>query len=153
MIVKRFFSTAVLGLAATALSVTPAMAAPPEPIQITEETTFCGFPVLNDVTGKTKPIEHAGSTTFISPNQRVTLTNTETGESVSFVITGVARFTETDTGLTIRFTGHNLLFGPGLDGILYTSGTQTVVIDAETGINTLTESHGKVVNVCEVLAP
>jgi hypothetical protein len=151
-IVKRFFSTAVLGLAATALSVTPAMAAPPEPIEITAETGGCDFPVLNEVTGKTKAIEHAGDTKFISPNQRVTLTNTDTGESVSYVITGVARFTETDTGLTIRFTGHNLLFGPGIEGILYTSGTQTVVVDEE-GVNTLTESHGKVVNICQVLAP
>jgi len=153
MIVKRFFSTAVLGLAATALSVTPAMAVPPEPIEITAETGGCDFPVLNEVTGKTKAIEHAGYTTLISPNQRVTLTNTETGKTVSYVITGVARFTETDTGVTIRFTGHNLLFGPGIEGTLYTSGTQTVVVDAETGVNTLTESHGKVVNVCEVLAP
>src|SRR5215208_3391488 len=134
VIVKRFFSTAVLGLAATALSVTPAMAAPPEPIEITAETPGCEFPVLNVVTGKTKSIEHRGFTTIISPNQRVTLTNTETGKTVSYVITGVARVTGTETELTIRFTGHNLLFGPGIEGILYTSGTQTVVIDAETGV-------------------
>ena len=152
LIVKRLFGTAVLGLAATALSGTPAMAAPPDPIQITAVTPGCDFPVLNEVTGKTKSISHAGYTTIISPNQRVTLTNTETGESASFVITGVARITETATGLTIRLTGRNLFFGPGLEGILYTTGTQTFVVDEE-GTNTLTESHGKVLNVCEVLAP
>ena len=152
MIVKRFFSAAVLGLAATALSVTPAMAEPPGPIEITEVIPGCEFPVLNELTGKTKAIEQAGYTKFISPNQRVTLTNTVTGESVSLVITGVARITETDTGLTYRLTGLNLFFGPGLEGILYTTGTQTFVVDEE-GTNTLTESHGKVVNVCDVLAP
>ena len=152
VIVKRFFSTAVLGLAATALSVTPAIAAPPEPIEITAETPGCEFPVLNVVTGKTKSIEHEGYTTIISPNQRVTLTNTETGKTVSYVITGVGRVTETATGVTIRVTGHNLLWGPGFDGILFTTGTQTFVVDEE-GTNTLTESHGKVLNVCEVLAP
>jgi hypothetical protein len=152
MIVKRFFSTAVLGLAATALSVTPAMAAPPEPIEIRAVTPGCDFPVLNVVTGKTKSIEHEGYTTIISPNQRVTLTNTETGRTVSYVITGVGRLTGTDTGGSIRLTGHNLVFGPGLEGIFYTTGTQTLVADEE-GTITLTESHGKVVNVCDVLAP
>jgi hypothetical protein len=150
--VKRFFGMAVLGFAATVLSMAPATAAPPEPIQITEEVPGCGFPVLNEVTGKTKSIEHAGNTKIISPNQRVTLTNTQTGESVSYVITGVGRFSETDTGFTLRLTGRNLFFGPGIEGIIYTTGTQTFTIDEE-GTATLAVSHGKVINVCNVLAP
>jgi hypothetical protein len=152
--VKRFFSAAVLGLAATALSVTPAMAAPPNPV---EEDPFeipgCEFPVQLELTGKIKDIFHKGFATFIAPNLRATLTNTDTGESVSYVITGVIHETPTDSGGFIdRFTGHNLVFGPGIEGILFTTGTQTFVVD-EVGTSTLTQSHGKVVNVCDVLAP
>ena len=57
--------------------------------------------------------------------------------------------TPTDTGEILRFTGHNVVVGPGI-GILYTTGNQTFV-DVD-GTITLTESHGEVVDVCEVLA-
>jgi len=154
---KRFLSTAVLGLAGAALSVTPAMAAPPEPVPAEPfEIPGCEFTVLAVVTGKTKTVEHAGFTTFIAPNQRVTLTNTETGESVSYVITGVFRETPTATGVIFHFTGHNLLSGPAVGGVVFTSGSQTFVAvgpSREEATVTLTESHGKVVNVCDVLAP
>ena len=146
---KRLVSVAALGLVATALSVPSAMAAPPEPIEITAVIPGCDFPVLNVVTGKTKAIEHKNFVTLISPNQRVTVTNTETGKTVSYVITGVGRLTA--NGSTIRVTGHNLVFGPGLDGIFYTTGTQTLVQDEE-GMVALTESSGKVLNICNVLA-
>ena len=46
--------------------------------------------------------------------------------------------------------GHNVVVGPGI-GILYTTGNQTFVVDAD-GTTTLTESLGDVVDVCEVLA-
>jgi hypothetical protein len=153
MIVKRSFSTAVLGLAATALSVTPAMAAPPEPVPTEPfEIPGCEFPVQLNGSGSIKSIPHNGSSTNIAPNLRATLTNTETGESVSYVTTGVLHETPTDAGVIDRYTGHNLVWGPGIEGILFTTGTQTFVID-EAGTITLTESHGKVVNVCAVLAP
>jgi hypothetical protein len=155
--VKRFLSIAVLGLTWAALSMTPAMAAPPEPADATFEIdAACQFPVLVEVTGKTKTIEHKGSTTFISPNQRATLTNIETGESVIYVITGVLRETPTATGVVLRFTGHNLVFGPDIEGILVLTGSHTFVAvgpSPEEATVTLTESHGTVVNVCDVLAP
>jgi len=151
--VIRLFSTAVLGLAATVLSITPAAAAPPEPVPTEPDfSTDCGFTVQGEHSGKFKPIEHAGYTAYVSPNQRVTLTNIETGETVSYVITGVVRITPTDNGETWRFTGHNAWGGPGIERILFMTGTQTFVVDEE-GTFTLTESHGKVVNVCDVLAP
>jgi hypothetical protein len=152
--VKRFFSTAVLGLAAAALSVTPAMAAPPEPVPSEPfEIPGCEFAVQLDGSGSIKFTQHHGFSTGIAPNLRATLTNLETGESVSYVTTGVLHETPTDTGVVIeRYTGHNLVWGPGIEGILFTTGTQTFVVD-EAGTITLTESHGKVVNVCDVLAP
>jgi hypothetical protein len=155
--VKRSLSTAVLGLAATAASITPAIAAPPEPVDPEPVTIAgCDFPVQLEATGKTKTIEHRGFITTISPNQRVTLTNTVTGESVSYVVTGVLHETPTATGVILRFTGHNLLAGPDIEGILYTTGSLTFVAvgpSPEEATVTLTESHGKVLNVCDVLAP
>jgi hypothetical protein len=153
--VKRFFSTAVLGLAATVLSITPAMAAPPETLPTEPfDIEGCDFPVQAELTGKTKIIEHEGFTTFTGPNARVTLTNTDTGESVSYVITGVIRDIPTDTGIISRFTGHNLVSGPAIDGILLMTGSHTFVGSSpEDPDAMLTESHGKVLNVCEVLAP
>jgi hypothetical protein len=151
VIVKRFFSTAVLGIAATALSITPAIAAPPEPVPTVPggvTLTECGFDVHATRSGKVKFLQEGLKVLF--PNQRVTLTNPETDESVTLVNAGQLRVTPTATGEILRFTGHNVVVGPGI-GILYTTGNQTFVVDAD-GTTTLTESQGDVVDVCEVLA-
>jgi hypothetical protein len=151
-IVKRLLSAAVLGLAATALSITPALAAPPEPAGGEgEDLSECGFTVHAELSGTFKLVEHAGFSLSVFPNTRVVLTNPDTGESVTFVISGVVRDTPTDTGITLRFSGHNLVVGPGIEGILYTTGTHTFVGTGGETL-TLTESHGKVLNVCDVLA-
>ena len=148
-IVKRLLRTAALGLVATALSAPPAMAAPPEPVGgegvVLSE---CGFDLLATRSGKVKFFGEGLKIVF--PSQRVTFTNPDTGESATYVISGAFRAAPTDTALTLRFTGHNLILGGRL-GILYTTGNQTFV-DVD-GTTTLMESHGEVVNVCEVLAP
>ena len=146
---KRSLSTAVVGLAATALSITPAMAAPPEPVDgdpggVTHEE--CGFPVQAELSGKIKLLFLRDGLKILFPSQKATLTNPDTGESVTYVIAGAF----TDAEGILRLSGHNLFLGQGI-GILYTTGNQTFV-DVD-GITTLTESHGKVVDVCEVLAP
>jgi hypothetical protein len=84
--------------------------------------------------------------------KRVTFTNPVTDVSVTYVISGQLSVTPTDDGEILRFTGHNVVVGPEI-GILYATGNQTFVVDAVDGTTTLTESHGKVVNVCDVLAP
>jgi hypothetical protein len=151
---EALFSTAVLGLAATALSIPPAIAAPPEPVIPVPggvTLTECGFDVQATRSGKIKFLEQAQGLKVLFPNQRVTLTNPDTDESVTLVISGQLRVTPTDTGEILRFTGHNVVVGPEI-GILYTTGNQTFVVDAD-GTTTLTESQGDVVDVCEVLAP
>ena len=163
---KRFLRAAALGLAATALSVTPAMAAPPEPVPsvpggIPLEKGLCGFAVQAERSGKVKHLRQSKpwverdlhGLMRVFPDERVTLTNPETGVSVTYVVAGVLRMTPTDFGLTwrLRFTGHHLVMGPGI-GILYTTGSQTLVEDWD-GTTRLAKSQGKVVNVCDVLAP
>jgi hypothetical protein len=115
VIVKRFLSTAVLGLAATALSITPAIAAPPEPVPtvpggVTLEE--CGFDVQATRSGKVKFLELRQGLKVLFPNQRVTLTNPDTDVSVTYVIAGQLSVTPTDDGGILRFTGHNLVVGP-----------------------------------------
>ena len=151
---KRFFSTSVLGLAATALSITPAMAAPPEPVPTVPggvTLTECGFDVHATRSGKVKFLFLQQGLKVLFPNQRVTLTNPDTDESITLVNAGQLRVSPTATGEITRFTGHNVVVGPGI-GILYTTGNQTFVADAD-GTTTLTESQGEVLDVCEVLAP
>lgn len=84
--------------------------------------------------------------------KRATFTNPVTDVSVTYVISGQLSVTPTDDGEILRFTGHNVVVGPEI-GILYATGNQTFVVDAVDGTTTLTESHGKVVNVSDVLAP
>jgi hypothetical protein len=142
--VKRFFSTAVLGLAATALSVMPSVAAPPEPVVPGGmPLEGCGFALQVEYTGKVKDI----GPLRVFPSERVTLTNTDTGASVTYVIAGV--LTLTDFGLRVK--GHNLVALGTVGPILYTTGSQIFTAFGDTG--TLEESHGNVVNVCDVLAP
>jgi hypothetical protein len=100
------------------------MAAPPEALPTKPfDIEGCDFPVQAELTGKTKIIEHEGFTITTGPNARVTLTNTDTGESISYVITGVIRDIPTDTGIISRFTGHNLVSGPAIDDILLMTGS------------------------------
>jgi hypothetical protein len=155
IIVKRFFNTAVLALAAAAITITPALAAPPEPVPtvpggITLEE--CGFDVHAKRSGKVKFLFLQHGLKVLFPNQRVTFTNPETDVRVTYENAGQLIVTPTDTGEILRFTGHNVVVGPGI-GILYTTGDQTFVVDLPDGTTTLTESQGEVVDVCEVLAP
>ena len=108
--------------------------------------TACGFEVHATRSGKVKRI---GLTT-VFPNERVTLTNPETDISVTYDIAGALSVRPTDVGVTLRFTGHNLVLGPGI-GILYITGNQTFVEDVD-GLR-LAASQGKVLSVCGVLAP
>ena len=78
---KRFYSIAVLGLVATALSITPAMAAPPVPVPTVPggvTLTECGFDVHATRSGKVKFLFLRQGLKVLFPNQRITLTNPDT---------------------------------------------------------------------------
>ncbi|CAA9525496.1 MAG: hypothetical protein AVDCRST_MAG05-3929 [uncultured Rubrobacteraceae bacterium] len=142
---------------AVALLVLPkaASAAPPEPVDFPPETLgpeYCGFPVLYEVSGKTKVIDLPnGDTLFKNPGGRVTLTNLETDEQVSYVVAGTGRLTELEGGeLLVVSTGRTVLNNPSI-GILVPIGRFTFVIDEEGNFSQPT-GNGRLIDACARLA-
>jgi hypothetical protein len=153
--------TVALGVAGSALCVTPAVAAPPEPVDPTPVVgTFCDFETSIVVSGKQKFIEKGdGLVYIIAPGERATVTNTATGESVTVNITGSFRVEEQPNGdayAVIR--GRNLLFGPGIEGIVLTIGRGTAIFTAPTEqepfgtVNLTSGPQGRLINLCDQLA-
>ena len=132
-------------------------AAPPEPVDVTfEATDVCDFPVLVEVTGKTKTIVLPdGSQLVTSPGLRATLTNLEDPDNqVSFGITGPVRLTEENGVLLGVGRGRNLFLDPG-GGTFLTIGRVefTLTPTAVPGVYDITilESTGPVIDVCALL--
>jgi hypothetical protein len=157
---KTLLSVA-LGVAGSALCMAPALAAPPEPTDPTPIVgNFCDFETSIVVSGKEKVIEKGdGLSYYISPGQRATVTNTETGESVTVNITGSFRDQVQENGdIQSVLRGRNLIFGPGIEGILLTIGRATATFTLPTeqepdGTATITSGpQGRLVNLCDQLA-
>ena len=131
-----------------------ASAEPPEPIDFPPEELvgYCDFPVLYEVSGKTKVIElPSGDTLFKNPGSRVTLTNLETGKQVTYVATGTIRLTESEDGeLLLITTGRTVLSDENI-GILVPIGRFTLVIDEEGHFSQPT-GKGRLIDVCARLA-
>lgn len=132
-----------------------APAAPPEPVtfpplELGEE--YCGFPVLYEVSGKTKVTNlPSGDTLFKNPGGRVTLTNLDTGEQVTYVATGTIRLTESEDGeLLLVTTGRTVLSDENI-GILVPIGRFTLVIDEEGHFSQPT-GEGELIDACARLA-
>jgi hypothetical protein len=83
---------------------------------------------------------------------RVTLTNTDTGQSVAYNISGPVRITSQDGLETDVFLGRSLLFSPDI-GMLVTSGRAVTTFDPDTGEFTLVSHRGHAEDVCATLAP
>ena len=132
-----------------------ASAASPEPVNFPPETLgpeYCGFPVLYEVSGKTKVIELPnGDTLFKNPGSRVTLTNLETGKQVTYVATGTIRLTESENGeLLLITTGRTVLSDENI-GILVPIGRFTLFIDEE-GHFPQPMGNGRLIDACAQLA-
>ncbi|MFC9336071.1 MULTISPECIES: hypothetical protein [Arthrobacter] len=133
----------------------PVAAAPPEPIEFTFVNRDCGFRVEITVTGGSGVNELPGGASIITaPNQRVTLTNKD-GESVSFVITGATHIDASDPDLVVvTSTGNNVLIVPEgpTEGLFFTQGTVTFVLDDKGRQVSAFEGPGKVTDICALLA-
>ncbi|WP_190606276.1 hypothetical protein [Arthrobacter ipis] len=147
------FAAVLLGLV---MGSGPVTAAPPAPADVTFINRDCGFRVEATVTGGSGVNELPGGAAIITaPNQRVTLTNVRTGESVTYVITGATHIDTSDPGLlTVTSTGRNVLIVPEGDreGLFLTQGTVTFVLDDKGRQVSAFEGPGQVTDICALLA-
>ena len=152
---KKLFILIALFLG-TMINAGPVAAAPPAPADVTFINRDCGFRVQATVTGGSGVNELPGGATIITaPNQRVTLTNVRTGESVTYVITGATHIDTSDPGLlTVTSTGRNVLIVPEGDreGLYLTQGTVTFVLDDKGRQVSAFEGPGQVTDICALLA-
>ena len=155
---KRVLTTAALGIAVAALGSSGAAAAPPQPADFTGPITgVCDFPVLIEITGKVKVIEHGDRVITVGPGQKVTLTNQATGKRVRYNIAGSFHDRVLADGtLVSKGVGRNLLFTERL-GLLLTIGNVAFTVTegppAPEGFAiTSTADRGRIVDMCQVLA-
>jgi hypothetical protein len=149
---------AALALAVAFVLPKTSSAAPPEPVDVTATIPGCEFPVLAEVSGKSKVIDlPSGQTLITSPGLRITLTNVEEPTNqVTYVITGSFLATEQDDGnFFVVARGRNLVFGPDV-GIFLTIGRYTFIgQNIENGPTialTQPTGEGRLIDVCTVLA-
>jgi hypothetical protein len=152
-----------------ALAVVPAAAAnkptreiipAPDDLVIIDQ---CAFPVLGHIEGSeidTTFTDKAGNPVKllgVFPGNTLTLTNLDTGKSITLGATGSFQLrVEPDGSASAMVTGLGAWpFGnpvTGEPGIWYQSGRVTATIDAE-GNTTSVSSTGKLVNLCAQLVP
>ena len=94
---------------------------------------------------------------MVFPGNKATLTNLDTGKSITIPITGSASVRlQSDGSVFSMATGHGL-FAPnpvtGEPGIWYLSGRGTATIDAAGNLTSFPAATGKLVNLCARLAP
>ncbi len=125
----------------------------PQPVNLTETLgpEYCGFPVLSEVSGKTKATELPnGDRLYQNPNLRVTLTNKESGKQETHVSTGTIRATDLEGGETsLVSTGQNVIYSPSI-GILVLNGRYTFVED-EDGNLSQPKGSGSIIDACDRL--
>jgi hypothetical protein len=126
------------------------------PLEIPPDQTVtgvCQFPVgIHVDINKEFSKEHKNGVTIITGRLVVTLTNTETGQSVTYNISGPVHITSQDGLETDVFLGRSLLFNPDI-GMLVTSGRAVTSFDPDTGVFTLVSYRGHAEDLCAALAP
>jgi hypothetical protein len=163
---RRTSIAAALAISTVALASPAASASPPtrEVIPSTDDrviTDQCAFPVRGQIDGVeivTTFTDKAGNPVKLHgvfPHNTLTLTNLETGTSITLVASGLFQAKlRRDGSEVIQVTGHGpFLSHPvtGEQGIWYLSGRLTAVLDAD-GNSTPVHSTGKLVNLCPQLA-
>ncbi|MEX1094006.1 MAG: hypothetical protein WEF28_12765 [Acidimicrobiia bacterium] len=160
----RRFVVLVVVLATGVATAAPVLAGPnvypPEPVDFTVnfEAGFpCDFDLEAHVWGKSGYIEFDDRAISIAPGLRVTLTNTESDESITNGIGGVLHDTILGDVLRTKWTGHNVMFGviDGEPGMFLTVGkivTESSFDDLSTMTIIKEESPGKLIDVCALLS-
>jgi hypothetical protein len=124
------------------------------PVEIPSDQTVtgvCPFPVgIHVDINKEFSKEHRNGVTIITGRLVVTIT-TETGQSVTYNISGPVHITSQDGLETDVFLGRSLLFNPDI-GMLVTSGRAVTTFNPATGEFTLVSFQGHAEDVCATLA-
>lgn len=140
----------------------PVAAAPVEPVAFDFTTgagDVCAFPVHVVATGKGKEIDLPGDRAILpAPELKITFTNTTTGKSVSYVITGathnetlangnvVSTVTGLNTFINSREFQHSIL-----PGIFLAVGTFEFELDSAGHEVRVFSGTGQVTDVCALL--
>jgi hypothetical protein len=119
----------------------------------------CAFPLKVEVSGKAKTIVRpdgavVGVTSIgTSPGLDVTVTNVDTGEALTFNITG-AFHNSADTPkpgqVTTVSTGRSLFYDP-VAGTVIAIGNFTIVYNSDFTVATPLEGKGQLIDVCALL--
>jgi hypothetical protein len=157
-------TTAIPLLVLTAALLSPAgaaTAAPPGDGSFTDIKAAgdaCSFAIRVDVTGKSKTIPLPHNPKFFqivtAPAQRVTVTNLDTGKSVTAGITGVLRYTGSSGGVDSAVaSGNNFFYGVpsvGATAILTTGPVKFTV--ANNNLTSLDTTGARKRDICAELA-
>jgi hypothetical protein len=115
-------------------------------------TGVCPFPVLIETLAiKEYSKTHKNGVEIITGRLVVRVTNTETGESRVYNISGPGQITRDGAIETDVFLGRALLFDPSF-GMLVTSGRVVATFNSETGEFRIVSRRGHVEDVCATLA-
>lgn len=115
-------------------------------------TGVCPFPVLVETLAiKEYSKTHKNGVEIITGRLVVRVTNTETGESRVYNISGPGQITRDGALETDVFLGRALLFDPSF-GMLVTSGRVVATFNIETGEFNIVSRRGQVEDVCATLA-
>ncbi len=118
---------------------------------------ICAFPVLVELSGKTKTIVlPGGRTLFTFPGEIVTFTNlNDTSKQETLSITGAIRQRVLENGdVELVFTGRNLIIGfDPVNAFVITIGRFSAAFDPEPlfDITQPLSGNGRLLNVCELL--
>jgi hypothetical protein len=161
---KRSIAAGIPLLALTAALLAPggaATGAPPGPADSTDTKAAgeaCAFPIRVDTTGKTAfidlPHNHHFTAIQTAPGQRITVTNLDTGKSVTINTTGAFRFVRSSGGAdVIQAGGKNFLYGVPSVGAtaLATTGPIEITV-ANNNIASMDLSGARVRDICQELA-
>jgi hypothetical protein len=156
---KRFLLSLLCALVLALMGVSANAAPNPHSGRIPVETPpdftvtdVCPFPVaIHIVINKEFSKEHKNGMTIITGRLVATLTNTQTGKSVTYNISGPVQITQQNGLETDVFLGRSLLFNPDI-GMIVTSGRAVTTFNPATGVFTLVSLHGHAEDVCAALA-
>ena len=169
--ITRTICTAMLGCALAACSDRPSIiepratapalqqSGPPTPVepgQFEDEiaSEICGFPYLVEFTGKLKTLDlPGGRTVYMSPGFKGTITNGNTGTTVTLTLTGPIQVHPLPNGGTeVVFLGHNIVGDPEAGWLVLIIGRFNVIFDAEGGLVQDLEGNGQRIDLCALLA-